>query len=199
MPSDSNTKSENRIDIERLRGLLAKRKTWRFPGGREISWLPLSREESEEIYEVAREHGLLLRYEFSGISSDGVSRHDAARRMLERTREKAFQLLRREFGASARFQAAHGSDFYWKKARIRLVITGPLIDDRSRGDPRRTRDDWGLRLLRESQRETGSPETGTKEYEVPYYRVWHKPSEFVADVRRLLAGSRCYPRLADKR
>jgi hypothetical protein len=186
---------------EVLKELNSKRRALRY-GGRTIHYVELTAEERKNLYEGAREHGLLIGYEFSGVRSYGVSRNDAAYILLEATRQKAFRLLQREFGAFARFWVKPkqlnliGIDFYWRKARLGLLITGPLIDDPSRGDPTRSRDS---RQELEQDLDSVIPENmkGLTTIKMPYYIVWHRPSDLVSRIRGRLVASGQYPRLRD--
>ena len=165
-----------------------------------IQFAQLTLEEKDVLYSTAKARGLLTRYEFSGVPCDGLSRTDAAGRLCEVTHQRALVLLRLEFGACARFWVKPRQlryldvDFYWKKANLGLVITGPLIDDPWRADPRRTRDSRD-----ELQLEFDSPIPNiilpVRVIKTPYYSIWHQPSAFIRHMRELLAGSRQYPRL----
>jgi hypothetical protein len=67
------------------------------------------------------------KYDFSNILVEGVSRRDASDWLLDLMRRKAFDLLRREFGATARFRTGPPTiDFFWRKAQLAIVISGPL-------------------------------------------------------------------------
>jgi len=172
-------------------------------GGHTVFCVKLTSEERKTLYCAARESGLLMRYEFSGIPSYGVSRSHAAALLLEVTHQKALGLLRREFGSCARFWVRPkqlsilGTDFYWKKAKLGLAITGPLMDDPYRGDPKRTRDS---RPELEQQLDSLIPESmkGLAIIKVPYYLVWHQPSDFIRRINSKLIASGQYTRLRDK-
>jgi hypothetical protein len=172
-------------------------------GGHKICWVDLTVEECKTVYDAAKERGLLLRYEFSGIAFYGPNRTYAADLLLEATRQKVFRLLRREFGSSARFWIRPtplsflGIDFYWRKARLGLAITGPLIDDLYRGDPRRTRDSKP-ELEREFDCRIPVNMRGLSIIKIPYYSVWHRPSEVVNCIKKRLVASGQYPRLLAK-
>ena len=186
---------------EAIKKLAANRRVLRL-GRHTISWLKLTSEERKTLYAAAKERGRLYRYEFSGIASYGASRTDAAAMLLETTREKAFLLLRREFGSSARFWVNPRQlkilriDFYWRKARLGLTITGPLIDDPYRGDPKRTRDSRP-----ELERELDSliPENMQRLaiIKIPYYMVWHQPSDVINRINKRLVASGQYGRLRE--
>lgn len=158
--------------------------------------MDLTPREREDLYDEAGRRGLLTMYEFSGIFSQGVSRGDAIRTLLVKTRKKAFELFRQEFGAAARFRVSPtqfgGIDFYWRRAALGLVITGPLVDDPFRADPRRTRDidkRFGVGFFQ--VQDSAEP----KILAVPYYEVWHSPRAVVEKVRQLLLASGQYPRV----
>lgn len=129
---------------EFLKGLFSKRKQLRLRSG-SLSWLDLTATERDKLYEEAEKRGLLTRYEFSGIQSLGISRNNAADRLLQATRQHAFEKLKAEFGAKARFWAdppqlsSLGVDFYWKLAKLAIHITGPLTDAVWRAGPTRAR------------------------------------------------------------
>lgn len=187
---------------ETLKKLSSKRKVTRL-GGREFAWVDLSPEERETLYSAARDRGLLLRYEFSGVPSYGIGRRDAANRLLEATRQKAFVLLRQAFGSSARFWVRPVQlfflqvDFYWRRANLGLAITGPLMDDPFRGDPVRTRDSrpelgQGVEFRIPTQMQ------GLEIVKIPYYSIWHKPSEFISRINRELMASHKYPKLRSR-
>ncbi len=187
---------------EAVKKLNSNRRTLHL-GGRTLYSVRLTPEERKTLYGAAKECGLLVRYEFSGIPSYGVTRSHAAALLLEVTHQKALGLLQREFGACARFWVRPkqlsilGVNFYWKKAKLGLAITGPLIDDPHRGDPRRTRDS---RPELEQELHSGIPE-GMKALAIiklPYYLVWHQPSAFISRINSKLAASGQYPRLQNK-
>lgn len=154
------------------------------------------------LYEYADSQGLLLEYDFAGIRATGVSRRDAITNLMQSTFERAFELLRRNFGSSAKFHSRPKRfkdleiDFYWKRADFGLVISGPNIDDLWRPGNQRTRDRnalferWAYRARsvdRESQR--------LAVMMVPYYEIWHHPTEFAERVRNYLRRSGQYPRV----
>src|ERR1700722_3950368 len=181
---------------ESIKELASKRRVVRL-GRRSFSYVDLTPAERAELCQFAEQRGLLTRYDFSGIPANGVSRNHAANRLLEATRKKAFEMMRRAFGASARFRSqsepAMSVDFYWRKARLGLVITGPPRDAAGRGDPRRTGD---------SRPELGQhfdslPAT-LKIIRAPYYLVWHRPTHFLDQIRNELVASGQYPRLLEK-
>jgi len=157
----------------------------------------------EILYAEAKRRGLLRTYDFSGIAACGVSRRDAITTLMLSTFRKSFGLLRRNFGSSARFVArprqfrSLGVDFYWKRAKIGLVITGPTFDDLRRGDRRRTRDrEQVLYDLCEGRNSFLRVANRLSVMIVPYYDIWHNPTAVVANVRGVLFDSGKYPRLA---
>jgi hypothetical protein len=182
---------------EYIKELASKRRVFRSPDGFSLSYVSLTPEEEERLFEFAKGQGLLTRYEFSGIPAYGVSRNNAAHRLLEGTRQKAFELLRRVFGSSAHFRSQPSNlsvaDFYWRKARLALLITGPNLDDRTRAEPTRSRDP-SPKLYEEFNSSPEKPKLIT----VPYYLVWHQPARFLDQIRQELVASGQYPRLVAK-
>lgn len=142
-------------------------------------------------------------HSFSNISIDGVSRHDAAEWLLERTFQKALSLLRKEFGACARFWPRPGDvgiDFYWRKARLAVTISGPLNRRRFCLDNHKVRDKIAghrLAIAREFRftDEKAVTQADVQELVLPYYIVWHNPRKFLAEIRTILINSGAYPRL----
>ena len=120
---------------------LSKRKHI-FHGGSVFTWLDIDSNERRKLYEIAKQHGLLTEYQFSGIKACGVSRNDAVRWLMEKTRNRALEKLRVEFGSRAHFWVRPRRlsyvdiDFYRRSAKLGIVITGPLKDDPYRGDVR---------------------------------------------------------------
>src|ERR1700730_12092011 len=182
---------------ESIKALASKRRVFRL-GRRSFSFVHLTPEESDYLCQFAEEQGLLTRYEFSGISSYGVNRNHAAERLLKDTRQKAFEMMRRVFGSSAYFRRQSeqtiGIDFYWKKARLAVVITGPLWDDVSRGTQNKARDS----RPHLGQHFESLPQT-SKIVKVPYYVVWHRPAHFLDQIRHELVASGQYSRLLEKK
>src|SRR5579859_6942214 len=103
-------------DEEFLKHLVSKRKEIRSRFGTD-SCLHITPAERERLYEVAERCGVLQRYEFTGVNSFGTSHNDAARRLLDKTRKRAFTRLKTEFGAKAHFwvkpQQFPFIDFFW--------------------------------------------------------------------------------------
>jgi hypothetical protein len=86
-------------------------------------------------------------------------------------------------------------DFYWRSAKLGVVITGPLKDDPHRGDPVRTKD------LTPSSKDAAisAMRIGVEDITivtVPYYQVWHRPSVFLEQIRSKLILSGNYPKLS---
>jgi hypothetical protein len=158
------------------------------------------------VYRQAAEQGLLTTYEFSGIKAAGASRNDAITNLLSATFQKMFELLRRNLGSRANFwpRPRHlrilDVDFYWKRARIALIITGPNFDDFRRGDNTKTRDSPRIAenyfLLRQ---DVAKPLEGGTVITIPYYDVWHNPSGVVEIVRNAVIESGKYPNLPTTR
>lgn len=184
---------------EFLKGLASKRKILRWGLSSFLTYLDITPAERTKLYELARQRGLLTCYEFSGIKSFGINRNDAARMMLQKTRDRAFEKLKIEFGAEARFwvnpkQLCGEADFYWRLAKLGVVISGPLLDDLSRGDPMRGRDS----RTESKERSVTIPGVNSWNFTLlsfPYYLVWHHPSDFLNRIKRKLVASGCYPRL----
>jgi hypothetical protein len=163
-------------------------------------------EDREAVYRQANKHGLLTTYEFSGIKAAGASRNDAITNLLSATFHKTFELLRQNFGSRANFwpRPRHlrilDVDFYWRRAHIALIITGPNFDDFRRGDSTKTRDSARITenyvLLRH---DVAKPLDGGMVITVPYYDVWHSPSGVVGTVRKALLESGKYPKLSTTR
>ena len=182
-----------------------KRRSFRSRAdGVSLRYVNLTEEESKRLFEFAHQRGLLTRYEFSGVTSYGVTRNNAADRLLKETRQKAFDLLRRAFGASARFRKQEWNpwtaDFYWKKAGLAVVITGPGWDDLRRADPTRRRD-TRPELYEEISSPSGlsdCPAKISKLLKMPYYMIWHQPTRFIDQVRLELIASGQYPKLIAK-
>jgi hypothetical protein len=185
-------------DREFLKYLLSKRKVF---GPREyrFSWLDITSAEREKLYEIGEHSGLLTQYEFSGMKSAGTSRNDAARRVLDKTRERAFLKLKTELGGKAHFWlkprqlACLYIDFYWRKAKVGVVVTGPLMDDLWHGGRKRV---GAFRLTRKYLSNLPPELRDLTILIVPYYMVWHRPSEFVTAIKEQLIASGHYPRLS---
>jgi len=186
------------VDEKFLKHLLSKRKEVRhrrYP----FSWLAITPAEREKLYEAGEQCGLLTTYEFSGIKASGTSRNDAANRLLDKTHERAFTKLKAEFGSKAHFWVKPEQlsflrvGFYWRLARIGVVITGPPRDDLYRFGPARTRDSCNVRqdFLPPNLR-------GLTLLSFPYYVVWHHPFDFVSQISGKLIASERYPRLSEK-
>src|SRR3989442_677399 len=115
-------------------------------------------------------------------------------RLMKATWEKAFDLLRKEFGERARFwprpKDPFMCDFFWRRGNIALNLTGPLVEEAA---PRRRYQTGHLEDLQRCML-SGAARTA-KVLRVPYYEVWHHPERFLADVRRALIASGKYPNL----
>src|SRR5438445_8333442 len=179
------------VDQEFLSSLFSKRKEHRL-GRNSFSSLDITPAERKKLYEMAQQRGLLTSYEFSGIQSFGISRNDAARTMLQKTRERALEKLRNEFGAKAHFwvnpRQLWSVDFYWRSARVGVVITGPLQDDLSRGARVRRRDS----RVGAKQRSVSIPGVNSWNLTLlsfPYYAIWHHPSDFLSRIKHKLIVS----------
>jgi len=114
------------------------------------------------------------------------------------TRERAFTKLRAEFGAKAHFWVKPKQlsflrvDFYWRLARIGVVITGPPRDNLYRFGSARTRDS-----CIDMRQDFLPPNlTGLSVLSFPYYMVWRHPFDFVKQIRHKLIASKRYPRLS---
>jgi hypothetical protein len=197
VPPHNNVK---RKPEESLIPLLSKRRH-SFHGGSVLTWLEIDSNERKNLYEIAKQRGLLTEYRFSGIKAYGVSRNDAVRWLMEKTRNRALEKLRAEFGSMAHFwvQPRRLSyvdiDFYWRSAKLGIVITGPLKDDPYRGDSVRAKEpapsskDAAISAMR----------IGVEDitiFTVPYYQVWHRPSVFLEQIRSKLILSGHYPKLS---
>ena len=183
------------VDEKFLKHLLSKRKEFKL-GSYPFSWLDITPAEREKLYEAGEQCGFLTTYEFSGIKASGTSRNDAANRLLDKTHERAFTKLKAEFGSKAHFWVKPKQlcflrvGFYWRLARIGVVITGPPRDDLNRFGPARTKDSCSVR------QDFLPPDLkGLTLLSFPYYVVWHQPSEFIRKIRQKLIASGHYPRL----
>src|ERR1700674_1816636 len=105
-------------DEKFLKYLLSKRREF-GPRAYKSSWLDITSAEREKLYEIGEQSDLLTQYEFSGVKSAGTSHNDAARRVLDKTRERAFLKLKTELGRTAHFWLSPRQisslyiDFYW--------------------------------------------------------------------------------------
>lgn len=162
------------------------------------TYLDITPAERTKLYALARQRGLLTHYEFSGVESFGVNRNDAARTVLQKTHERALEKLKIEFGAKAHFwvnpKQLLGVDFYWRSAKLGVVISGPLQDDLGRADPARMRD-WRFKAKERSVTIPGVNSWTIIVLTFPYYVVWHHPSDFLSHIKDRLLASGCYPRL----
>lgn len=183
---------------EFLNSLSSKRKTLRLGRTSSLTYLDITPTERTRLYELARQRGLLTRYEFSGVESFGVNRNDAARTVLLKTHERALEKLKIEFGAKAHFwvnpKQFLSVDFYWRSAKLGVAISGPLQDDLGRADRVRKRD------CRFEAKERSVTIPGVNSWTIallsfPYYVVWHHPAEFLSHIKDRLLASGCYPRL----
>ena len=185
-------------DEKFLKYLLSKRREF-GPRAHKFSWLDITLAEKEKLYEIGAQSGLLTQYEFGGVKAAGTSRNDAARRVLDMTHRRAFSKLKAEFGAKAHFWVRPKQlrllrvDFYWRKAQLGVVITGPLMDDLCRAGPERTRDEG---VERDFINELLPDLRGLTVLPFPYYVIWHQPSEFIKTVTQKLIASGHYPRLS---
>ncbi len=115
--------------------------------------------------------------------------------MRARVYQRAFGLLRREFGATAHFWARprfeeknelpedFRLDFYWRRANVGLLIVGPGERDKPgnlsvASDPGYFKRRPGISLVM-----------------VPYELIVREPQEFLRQLRDVLIASRKYPRL----
>lgn len=159
----------------------------------------------DKIREEARRRGLLHRYDFSGIVANGVSRNDAAEQLMKQARARAFDLLRKEFGASAHFwprasiripvlREVFSVDFYWRKANLGVELTGPLVMNRVTGELKRSHGapDFPVEFM--DPRYQGEAKH-VKIMKLPYYLLWHDPSRFVGEIRKALVASGKFPNL----
>lgn len=153
----------------------------------------------------AAERGLLG--VMSGLPVSAVEKMKSRAGKLLQAQERAHELLRKEFGAVARFQRnkrfqpngkkisrewpeAH---FYWKRARIAVLITGPRIDDFSSSTEKKRND--SLQFLQE-RGNAPFPDDITV-LPIPYYVVTKQPRQFLEQVHEALSASGAYPRLKE--
>jgi hypothetical protein len=170
----------------------------------------LTESDRELLLVECKKRGIAVQqYDFSNICVEGVSREDAAEWLLEKSHRKAFDLLRWEFGSTARFQTERPFiDFYWRKARLAVLISGALVNFSDVFEkfmaPRSVLESYQLKrdahsswlpLGRSMGELSGIPKTGIEEIWVPYYKIWHNPRNFLAEIRAKLVASRAYPRL----
>lgn len=155
-----------------------------------------------DLMEECRRRGVCVStYEFSNVKVEGVSRRDAGEWLFELTRKKAFAILQRAFGATARFRygvpdrADPVVDFYWSKALLAVLITGPIHTLPFSNDKAHRARKWDLDFARSLGMLPGIPKNGVQRVDVPYYRVWHNPVKFVEEIREKLLASGAYPRL----
>lgn len=110
---------------------LLKKRKHSFHSGSVLTWLEIDSNERKNLYEIAKQRGLLTEYRFSGIKAYRVNRNDALCWLMEETRKRALEKLKLEFGSRAHFwvQPRRLSyvdiDFYWILAKLGIVITGP--------------------------------------------------------------------------
>jgi hypothetical protein len=120
-------------------------------------------------------------------------------RMLAEALEKAFNLLRIAFGATARFtrywtydcnKYSGYADFYWKKAKIAVVITGHRYYENG----------ITSNYLNDGYRRETAFEVpvDVRVLTFPYYVVVREPKKFLATVAAQLIQSGAYPGLAAK-
>jgi hypothetical protein len=167
-----------------------------FAKNREGRMLPADR---TVMLDECRKRGIPVQsFDFSNVKIEGVSRYDAGEWLLELTRLKAFDLMRVEFGACARFQVGPTFDFFWRKAQLAMIILGPLMKQRfySDGKMKRSKKVEDLSFMKEMGWLPNIAEAKVKVLNVPYYRIWHNPRNVLDEVRNQLVASGAYPRLA---
>lgn len=165
----------------------------------------LSHEDRALLHNAARERVDFRNYEFCGVQVSGIDRSGAIIELMQDTFAKVFQLLKVQFGARAHFRPRPDSlrdlhvDFYWERAKFGIGITGPNIDDPTRLDNARTRHSIERRRYYEwlVDEGIGYPDQarGLTLVQVPYYVIWHQPSLFVEDIKKVLLNSGAYPKL----
>jgi len=149
-----------------------------------------------KLREEALHRGLVPRYLFSGIAAFGVSRNDAAEQLMKLCHERAFGLLRKEFGSTAHFwdrpKFGWGINFFWRKANIGIRLTGPLLDQVNQHEaaPRAR-----FRMLHFFAQGCSGNARDMKIMHFPYYEIWHHPSKFLATIRAELVATGKYPSL----
>jgi hypothetical protein len=121
-------------------------------------------------------------------------------KFMERTRQKAFDLLRKEFGSTARFEIGYRPviDFFWRRARLAMAISGPLRPRLFSDGPMMQDKAPDLDFSRWMMMLPRFPKTGVVLVAVPHYMVWHRPQHFLAETRMMLLNSKTYPRLNAK-
>jgi hypothetical protein len=137
-------------------------------------------------------------YEFANIRVEGVTRYDASHWLLDTTRRKAFDILRVEFGASARFGVGpEPLDFFWRKAHLAVKISGPLIRQRfySDGKLKRAQKGIDMQFAKSMGWLPGIRENAVHLMNIPYYQIWHTPTRVINEIRSQLIASGAYPRL----
>jgi len=134
------------------------------------------------------------------IQDETTAASDDVDRFMERTHQKAFDLLRKEFGSTAKFETSYLPviDFFWRKARVAMAISGPLTTSFLFDGPRRQASPPNLDLARWCGMLPRFPKTGVVVVTVPHYMVWHRPQQFLAEARTMLVNSKAYPRLNAK-
>jgi hypothetical protein len=160
-----------------------------FAKNREGRMLPADR---AAMLDECRRRGIpVLPFDFSNIKIEGVSRYDAREWLLELTLSKAFELLRVEFGACARFQVGpEPFDFFWRKSHLAMMVLGPLMQRRLISNGKLER----ASRLRDCGQFENLPRN-VRLLHVPYYRIWHNPTSVLDEVRNRLVASGAYPRL----
>ena len=112
---------------------------------------------------------------------------------MELARTRAFALLKKEFGSSAHFWprpkfSRVSLDFYWRRANLGVMVTGPLLTLPSGARKR----DQGL-----DYHEFCSGELKRVQIlKLPYYMdLAQSCQSFVGEIRAALAASGKYPKL----
>jgi hypothetical protein len=147
----------------------------------------------------ALQSGICKHFAFAGERVVAVDFADACEQIRARVYQKAFELLRREFGACARFWPRprfeetglvpedFRLDFYWRKANLGLKIVGPSRAKNPTPGHLSLTADHGVHLGRR-------PGQGWL-IVAPYELVIRAPEEFLRQVRDILVASGKYPRL----
>lgn len=152
------------------------------------------------MLDECRKRGIpICSFDFSNIKIDGVSRYDAGQWLLELTRLKTFELLRLKFGASARFQVGpEPFDFFWRKAQFALIILGPLMKQRffSDGKMKRANKIRDFDFMKATGLCMRGVDTKIVIVNLPYYRLWHNPTDVLDEVQSRLVVCGAYPNLA---
>jgi hypothetical protein len=130
----------------------------------------------------------------------GIEPPNDVEQFMERTHQKAFDLLRKEFGSTARFETGYRRviDFFWRRARLAMAISGPLRPRLLHDGPMFQDKAPDLNLARWCRELPGFPKTGVVLVAVPHYMVWHRPQQFLTETRLMLLNSKAYPRLNSK-